>query len=140
MRARGSAGAASSGASASAASAASGGRRPESTPAAQQNLRHMFSAAASNWEKEVGKKAKVKGNWWVGGSAAERSKWHMVTVLEYTAQHEFEVKRKGQPTSARGGKALKIRVDVVDDSSEDAWMEGMPPFRGRSEVKVTISG
>ena len=121
MRARGSAGAASSGASA--ASAASGGRRPEATPAAQQNLKSMFSAAATNWESEVGKKVEVKGNWWVGGTAAERGKWHMVTVIEYTGRHEFEVVRKGHPTSQRIGKALKIRVDAVDDGSEDAWMD-----------------
>ena len=122
MRARGSAGAASSGASA--ASAASGGRRPEATPApAQQNLKSMFSAAATNWEGEVGKKVEVKGDWWVGGTPAERRSWHMVTVLEYTARHEFDVVRKGQPTTQRIGKALKIRVDAVDDSSEDAWMD-----------------
>ena len=136
MRARGSAGVASSGASA--ASAAFGGRRPESTPAAQQRLRHMFSAAATNWEKEVGKKVEVKGNWWVGGTAAERGKWHMVTVIEYTGHHEFEVKRKGQPTSQRIGKALKIRVDAVDDSSEDAWMDDnqYAKYKGRFEQKV----
>ena len=121
MRARGSAGAASSGASA--ASAASGGRRPEGTLAAQQNLKSMFSAAATNWESEVGKKVEVKGNWWVGGTAFERGKWHMVTVIEYTNRHEFEVVRKGHPVSQRIGKALKIRVDAVDDGSDDAWMD-----------------
>lgn len=94
-----------------------------STPAAQQNLRQMFSAAATNFQQEVGKKIEVKGNWWVGGSAAERAKWHVCTVIEYTAEHEFEVKRKGQPASIRRGKALKIRVDAVGDLAEDAWMD-----------------
>ena len=65
------------------------------TPAAQQNLKSMFSAAATNWESEVGKKVEVKGNWWVGGTVAERGKWHMVTAIEYTGRPEFEVKRKG---------------------------------------------
>ena len=83
----------------------------------------MFSAAATHWATEVGKRVEVKGVWWVGGSAAERSKWHTVTVIEHTTQHEFEVKRKGQPTSTRVGKALKIRVDAVQDGSEDAWMD-----------------
>ena len=121
MRARGSAGAAASGASA--ASAASGGRRPVATPAAQQNLKSMFSAAATNWESEVGKKVEVKGNWWVGGTAAERGKYHMVTVIEYVGRHEFGVVRKGQPAARRVRKALKIRVDAVDDGSEDLWMD-----------------
>ena len=87
MRARGSTGAASSGASA--ASAASVGRCPEATPAAQHNLKSMFSAAATNRESEVGKKVEVKGIWWVGGTAAERGKWHMVTVIEHTGRHGF---------------------------------------------------
>ena len=43
--------------------------------------------------------------------------------MEYTAQHKFEVKRKGQPPSTRVGKALKIRVGAVDDGSEGAWMD-----------------
>ena len=111
-------------ASDAASSAGSGaGRRIAQTPAAQQNLRQMFSAAATNWQQEVGKRFEVKGNWWVGGSAAERAKWHVCTVIEYTAEHEFEVKRKGQPASTRRGKALKIRVDAVDDEAEDAWMD-----------------
>ena len=83
----------------------------------------MFSAAATNWESEVGKKVEVKGDWWVGGTASERRKWHTVTVIEYKGRHEFDVVRKGQPTTQRIGKALKIRVDAVDDGSEDAWMD-----------------
>lgn len=118
MRPRVAPGAAPSGAS------APPGRPPATiTPGTQQNLRSMFSAAATNWSAEVGKKIEVKGNWWVGGTTAERSKWHLVTVIEYTDQHEFEVRRKGQPASTRVGKALKIRVDAVDDESDDAWMD-----------------
>ena len=88
-----------------------------------KTLNRCFSAAATNWESEVGKKVEVKGDWWVGGTSAERRKWHMVTVIEYKGRHEFDVVRKGQPTTQRIGKALKIRVDAVDDSSEDAWMD-----------------
>jgi hypothetical protein len=102
----------------------------------------MFSAAATNWEQEVGKKIEVKGNWWVGGSAKERAKWHVCTVMEYTSEHEFEVRRKGQPGTTRKGKALKIRVDAVDDEAEDAWMDvnQYSKYKERYEKKLKEDG
>ena len=87
--------------------------------AGQTTIASMFSASTIDFSKEVGKTVEVKGDWWVGGSAAERRAWHLVKIIEYAPVHQFEVTRKGHPTTQRSGKALKIRV--VDKGEEDGW-------------------
>ena len=107
--------------------------------AGQTTIATMFSACTTDFSKEVGKTVEVKGDWWVGGTAAERRAWHLVKIIDYAPSHQFEVTRKGQPTTHRTGKALKIRVvEKGEDDDEDAWMDVMQyqKYRVRYDEKL----
>ena len=54
--------------------------RADATPA------NLTSAIAEmDWSNEVGQTVEVKGDWWLGGTSAQRRNYHLVRVVAYSA-------------------------------------------------------